>query len=93
MNPAREDFILAASSAIVSWPFTHSRSTLALKAGLCLLRPFDSSCSFSTATGALNLGAGLSLVYLSYFPGPPPEMLSTCPDYIQFHSVPFLSGS
>ena len=55
----------------VSSPFTASRATLALKAGLCFLRPLDISRSFLTATAALSLGAGLSLRYLSRFLGPP----------------------
>ena len=33
--------------------------------------PFDISHSFPTATVALGLGVGLSLGYLSDFPGPP----------------------
>ena len=49
----------------------HLKSHLALKAGLCFLRPCDISCSFPTATAALSLGAGLSLAYLSEIPGPP----------------------
>ena len=32
--------------ATVSWPFSASKATLALKAGLCFLRPCDISCSF-----------------------------------------------
>ena len=40
-------------------------------AGLCFLHPCDISCSFPTATAALSLGAGLSLIYLSEIPGPP----------------------
>ena len=46
------DFILAASSTTGSWPFTASRITLALKAGLCFLRPFYSFFPFRTATSA-----------------------------------------
>ena len=61
----------AANWATVSWPFTASSATLALNAGLCFLLPFDISHSFPTATAALSLGAGLSLSYLSDFPGPP----------------------
>ena len=57
--------------ATVSTPFTASSATLALKAGLCFPRPIDISPSFPTATAALGLGAGLSLSYLSDFPGPP----------------------
>ena len=38
---------------------------------LCFLRPCDISCSFPTATAVLSLRAGLSLRYLSEFPGPP----------------------
>ena len=40
---------LAASWATVSWPLTASSATLALKAGLYFLRPFDISHSFPTA--------------------------------------------
>ena len=55
----------------VSSPFTASSATLALKAGLCFLRPFDISHAFPTATAAVSVGAGLSLSYLPDFPGPP----------------------
>ena len=34
---------LAASWAAVSWPFSASRTTLALRAGRCFLRPWDTS--------------------------------------------------
>ena len=44
---------------------------LALKAGLCFLRPWDISHSFLAATAALSLGAGLSLSHLSSFLSPP----------------------
>ena len=57
--------------ATVSSPFTASRVTLALKAGLCFLRCFDIFRSFLTATAAFSLGAGFSLSDLSSFPGPP----------------------
>ena len=61
----------AASWATVSSPFTASSATLALKTGLCFLRPLGISHSFPAATAALSLGAGLSLSYLSDFPGSP----------------------
>ena len=57
--------------ATVSSPFTASRATLASKAGLCFLRPWDISHSYLAATAALSLGAGLSLSYPSSFLGPP----------------------
>ena len=50
----------AAGWATVSSPFTGSKATLALKAGLCFLRCFDISHSFLTATAAFSVGAGLS---------------------------------
>ena len=37
----------------VSSPFRASRTTLALKAGLCFLRTFDISQPFQTATASL----------------------------------------
>ena len=55
----------------MSSPFTASSATLALKAGLCFLRPWGISHSSLAATAALSLGAGLSLSYLSSFLGPP----------------------
>ena len=61
----------AASWATVSSPFTASKATLALNDGLCFFLSFDLSHSSFTATAALILGAGLSLSYLSEFPGPP----------------------
>ena len=70
LNLARVDFVPAASWATVSSPFTASSATLALKAGLCFLRPWDISRSSLAATAALSLGAGLSLSYLSSFLGP-----------------------
>jgi len=59
----------AANLAIVSSPFTASNATLALNAAPCFLRPCDTSRSSFTTD--LILGAGLSLSYLSSFPGPP----------------------
>ena len=50
-------------------PFTASNATLALNDALCFLRPCDTSRSSFTTD--LILGAGLSLSYLSSFPGPP----------------------
>ena len=73
LNLAGVDLVPADSWATVSSPFTTSRATLALKAGLCFLRSFDISHSFPTATATLNLGVGLSLSYLSSFPGPPQD--------------------
>ena len=67
---ARSGWCLAASWATVSWPFTASMATLALKSGLCLLRSWGLADSFLAATTALNLGAGLSLICLSSFLGP-----------------------
>ena len=52
-------------------PLRRQGATLALKAGLCFLRPCDISCSFPTATAAFSLGVGLSLRHLSEIPGPP----------------------
>ena len=52
-------------------PFTASRATLALKAGLCFLRPWDISHSSLAASTASSLGAGPSLSHLSSFLGPP----------------------
>ena len=51
--------------------FHASRATLALKAGLCLLRLWDISHSSLAATADFSLGAGHSLNHLSSFPGPP----------------------
>ena len=64
----------------MSSPFTASSATLALKAGLCFLRPLDISHSFLTATAAFSLGAGLSLSDLSRFPGPPHLVLPRFPE-------------
>ncbi len=50
---------------------TESRATFALKTALCFLLPFLISHSFSTASTSSNPGAGLSLRYLSDFPGSP----------------------
>ena len=61
----------AASWATVPSPFTASNATLALKAGLCFLRPFNMSHSLQTAAAVFSLGAELSLIYLSSFLGPP----------------------
>ena len=62
---------ISSSWATVSSPFTASRATLALKAGLFFLLPCAMSFSFQTATAALSLGAGLSLSHLSSFLRPP----------------------
>ena len=70
-GPGTWTWYLAASWATVSSSFTASRATLALNAGLCFLRHLDISHSSLAATAALSLGAGLSLSYLSSFPGPP----------------------
>jgi hypothetical protein len=53
---------------VIEWGFY---ATMSLKAGLCFLRAFDISCSFLTAAGALNLGGGFPLSYLSSLLGPP----------------------
>ena len=43
LNLPGVDFIPGGQLAIVSWPFTASSATLALKARLCFLRPLDIS--------------------------------------------------
>ena len=51
----------------LTWPFTASGATLALKTGLRSLRTLDISHPFSTPTAALSLGAGLSLATCPIF--------------------------
>ena len=85
LNLARVDFIprgqlghrFLALHRFQSLPLRRQGATLALKAGLCFLRPCDISCSFPTATAAFSLGAGLSLSYPSTFPGPLQPTIST----------------
>ena len=60
-NPAGVGLVRPASWAAVTSPFTASRATLALKAGLCFPRPLDISHTSSAATAAFSSGAGPSL--------------------------------
>ena len=57
------------SSTTVFSPFTTSKATLALEAGLCFLRPLDISHSPRQLPPPLDLGAGLSPRLLVRFSG------------------------
>ena len=61
LNLAGVDLVSGRQLGTESSPFTASRGTLALKAGLCFLRSLDISHSSLAATAALSLGAGFPL--------------------------------
>ena len=58
---------LPALQRLQTLPLRRQGATLALKAGLCFLRPCDTSCSFRQQPLPLSLGAGLSFPHLSKF--------------------------
>ena len=64
-NLTQMDFISGRQLSYRLVPLHASIATLALKAALCFLRPFNMSFSFLAAIAVLSLGAELSLSYLS----------------------------